>query len=271
MACFELKLHNRRVGETWPVVARWTTSEWVDSHAQGQLALDLKALATASPDAVWRKPLGRAVFRDGVRDPLPEGQGLRQPCCTWSLSMEADDLRTLRWDSPWPPLLAPGAGGVDRWSAAVLDRQVPLAVHVAEPERPPVSRPITRSRPPAALIVVANPPESNDFGLDRFDEARRRRGRGRRSGRPPPRCPSPGPPTLDALCKAIVAGAYPLLHVFAHGLTVAEVGEPLLYLLKADGTADPGPGVAADRPVARTSRAAPGCPTSCSSRAATLA
>ncbi len=244
MGTFEITVE-RRTEKGWPVVVERTRSgNTFRVRTEGFMVLgpeprsELRALSL-DPRA-YGTVLGRALFRDGVRDAFARaraeadgGDRLRV-----LLTVEDADLRPLRWER----LCAPFG---DRWDLLALNQEVPFSLYlpsVADRRFPPIGR-----RDLRALVVAAGPADLAAYRLAPFDVAAAVAGVREALGAIPSAVLATsgaesvpeaiGPATLDALSEQITAGNYTLLHVVGHG-SVGGDGETRLYLAKEDGSVD---------------------------------
>ena len=158
--------------------------------------------------------------------PVADSGGLRI-----LLVVEDPALQPLRWER----LCAPdGMGG---WDFLALDQRTPYSRYL--PSLTDRRFPALGRRDLRALVVLADPPEGNPFGLAHFDAAATAAGIAEALGEIPHDLLAPlpgalGPAALDALAERITAGTYTLLHLVAHGQVQGD-GETVVYLL--DGAA----------------------------------
>jgi hypothetical protein len=185
--------------------------------------------------------LGKALFQGAIRDrfvaarPVADSGGLRI-----LLVVEDPALQPLRWER----LCAPdGLGG---WDFLALDQRTPYSRYL--PSLTERRFPALGRRDLRALVVLADPPEGNPFGLAHFDAVAMAPDIAAALGEIPHALLAPlpgtlGPAGLDALAERITAGTYTLLHLVAHG-QVRGNGETVVYLL--DGAGQVAPVTAAD-------------------------
>jgi WD40 repeat protein len=151
------------------------------------------------------------------------------------LCIEADDLKTLRWER----LCAPVDQG---WDFLALTQRTPFSLYLPSlTDRcfPPIGR-----RDLRALALVASPQGLERYRLEPFEVNTAVSCLRAALGEIP--CDvlaicdgAVGPPTLDALCARMTAEQYTLLHVVSHGQLLRENGETVLYLAKSDQQVDP--------------------------------
>jgi WD40 repeat protein len=236
MHTFEIAIQ-RRSGDRWPVVIQQVISGAdLPVRREGSFALDADELAGAAPRE-YGSVLGRALFRDEIRDAFKQALARADETLHVLLFVEADELRPLRWER----LAAPLDGG---WTPLALDQRTPFALHLpsaTDRRFPPLSRLDLR-----ALIFVANPTRPERWGLSAFDVAATVRGVRESLGPIPSEVLAEvegaiGPPTLDALCNAITGNPYTLMHVVAHGRFKADDREPVVFFSTLEGEVAPVP------------------------------
>src|SRR5262245_8019556 len=235
MHTFEITIQ-RKAGDAWPVVVEQSTSGvFLPVRDEGTLRLDLTELASQTTPKEYGLVLGRALFHDEVRDAFVQALTKSEDYLRVLLFVEADDLKTLRWERLCAPL--------DRgWDFLALTQRVPFCLYLpslTDRRFPPIGR-----RDLRALVLVASPDGLERYRLQPFDVmaavASVRTALGdipcdvlaRSEG-------TVGPPTLDALCERITAEHYTLLHVVCHGQFMRESGETVLYWDTADHRVDP--------------------------------
>ena len=235
MHTFEITIQ-RKSGDVWPVVVEQSTSGvFLPVRDEGTLQLDLTELASQSTPKDYGLVLGRALFHDEVRDAFVQALTKSEDYLRVLLFVEADDLKTLRWER----LCAPLERG---WDFLALTQRAPFCLYLpslTDRRFPPIGR-----RDLRALVLVASPDGLERYRLQPFDvmaavsSVRAALGEipcdvlARMEG-------AVGPPTLDALCERITAEHYTLLHVVCHGQFLRESGETVLYWATADHRVDP--------------------------------
>jgi WD40 repeat protein len=240
MNTFEITVQ-RKLGPSWPVVVEQRASGiFLPVRHEGALHLDLVELTRQSTPREYGDLLGKAIFRDQVRDAFVQALAKRDDRLHVLLFIEDSDLRKLRWER----LCAPLDG---RWDYLGLNQRVPFSLYlpsVTDQRFPPIGR-----RDLRALILVASPNDDpeNGYRLAPFDAAATVAGVRTALGEIQADAlaaveGAAGPPTLDALCEWITAERYTLLHIVCHGWYKRDDGETILYLAKADNTVDPVPG-----------------------------
>jgi WD40 repeat protein len=241
MNTFEITVQRRTAGG-WPVVAEQTASGvFLRVRTEGLLQADLeelKAQLLSQPTARdYGTLLGRALFRDDVRDAFVQALPRGDDRLHVLLFVEDADLKGMRWER----LCAPLSGG---WDFLALNQRVPYSLYLpstTDQRFPPIGRSDLR-----ALVVVANPRGLEKYRLAPFDEAGTVAGVRTNLGSIPADVlaavpGAAGPATLDALCERITAERYTLLHVVAHGQFKPADRETVLYLANADNQTEPVP------------------------------
>lgn len=231
----------RRAGDGWPVVVEESRPDiFLPVQNQGLLQLDGDAeaglLEVEDDPREYGTRLGKALFRDQVSEAFVRAAARSQDYLRVLLFVEAEDLRTLRWER----LCAPQNGG---WDFLSLDQRHPFSLYIpslTDRRFPPIGR-----RDLRALVVAASPAGIEQYKLEPFDVRAAvesvRTGLGTIPGdvlAPLDVEGSVGPPTLDQLCERITAGAYTLLHVVCHGQVRARDKDTVIYLASGDGQVD---------------------------------
>jgi WD40 repeat protein len=235
MYTFEITVQ-RKSGDVWPVVVEQSASGvFLPVRDEGTLRLDLTELASQTMPKEYGLVLGRALFRDEVRDAFVQALTKSEDYLRVLLFVEADDLKTLRWERLCAPL--------DRgWDFLALTQRAPFCLYLpslTDRRFPPIGR-----RDLRALVLVASPDGLERYRLQPFDVMAAVASIRVALGDIP--CDvlaksegAAGPPTLDALCERITAEHYTLLHVVCHGQFLRETGETALYWATADHRVDP--------------------------------
>ena len=245
MDTLELTLQHQRAG-TWPVVAELSRPGELARRCEGRLVLppgcaDLEGFAVALTERLDRPRdygtlLGEALFQGAIRDAFVAARsgagagGLRV-----LLVIEDPELRPLRWER----LCAPdGTGG---WDFLALDQSTPYSRYL--PSLTDRRFPAIGRRDLRALVVLADPPPDNPYGLAPFEAGPTAEAIATALGEIPhdrlgPLPGALGPASLDALTERITTGGYTLLHLLAHG-AVRPDGETVVYLLDAAGAVAP--------------------------------
>ena len=232
MNIFEITVQ-RKTDDRWPVVVEQSRAGALPLVKQGWLELDPAGLLPQVVAQGYGLMLGQALFQADVRDAFVQALGATDDRLHVLLYIEADDLKTLRWER----LCAPMDG---QWQFLLLNQRTPFSLYlpsVTDRRFPPFGRLELR-----ALIVAASPAGLEQYRLEPFDVA----GAVRRVRDALGEIPSDtlatadtlagvvGPPTLDALAARITAQPYTLLHVVCHGTYAPGTGETLLFLAGSD-------------------------------------
>ena len=223
MPTLELTLQ-RKTDSCYPVVAALTRpGGFLPLRREGMLNLDLAALADLQFEPLeYGTALGKALFVEEIRDTFREGLAGGEPLRVL-LSVEAPDLRALDWHR----LAAPFDG---RWRFLAVQQNTPFSLAVPSPAS--VHFPAIGRRDLRALVLVAGPESlSGDYKLAPFDVAATLESVQTALGDLP--CDTLPAPSLDALCAALTAAPYTILHLVCHG-AVNERGETILYFPKDD-------------------------------------
>jgi len=240
----EVTLQYRR-GDLWPVVAEHRRPGELPARSEGLLGLapafpDLDAFETALTERLDRPRdygtlLGEALFQGTIRDAFVAarsgaGDGLRV-----LLVVEDPELRPLRWER----LCAPD--GLGDWDFLALDQATPYSRYL--PSLTDRRFPAIGRRDLRALVVLADPPADNPYGLAPFDARTSAASIAAALGEIPHDLLDPlpgavGPASLDALAERVTAGGYTLLHLVAHGAVRGD-GETILHLLGTAGGVAP--------------------------------
>ncbi|MBV8381009.1 MAG: CHAT domain-containing protein [Planctomycetaceae bacterium] len=180
--------------------------------------------------------LGQAVFAGGVGRAFQRAQRGAEAAndvLHVLLSVEEDELKTLRWERM--------CGELDgTWQFLRLQQRTPFSLHlpsVVDRRYPGISRADLK-----ALVVVANLGPTRPYGLAEFDAAATVRGVREALGEIGATvlaCDGAegvagcdGLPMLDEICARITAERYPILHLVCHAKYFENVGETYLFLRK---------------------------------------
>jgi len=236
MNTFEITIQ-RKSKESWPVVVeRSQPGVLLPLRSEGTFRLtttDFEEL-----QSLQRQPeeygtfLGKALFKDNVRDAFANALGESPDGLRVLLFIEAEDieLRTLRWER----LCVPKEGS---WDFIRLDQRLPFALYIpacTDRRFPPIGK-----RDLRALVLAASPENLGKYRLDAFDVEAAVAGVRESLGEIP--CDvlaltkdAIGPPTLDELCRQLTdrSKQYTLLHFIGHG-KVIDGGETALYWANA--------------------------------------
>jgi len=220
MPTIELTLQ-RKTDSGYPVIAALTRpGGFLPLRREGTLNLDVAALAELQYDPLaYGTALGQALFVDEIRDTFVKALG-DEPLRVL-LSIEAPDLRALDWHR----LAAPFDG---RWRCLASQQNTPFSLSIPSPAS--AHFPALGRRDLRALLLVAGPELlSGDYRLAPFDIPATLESIKTALGDIP--CDILSNPSLDALCAALAATPYTLLHLVCHG-AVNQDGETILYFPK---------------------------------------
>lgn len=232
----------RKSGDTWPVVLDLERSQAgeLPLRAEGVLALSAdwqEQLLKADLDPLaYGTLLGKGLFREAVRDAFMAARRYSAESLRTLLVVEDEELKPLHWERLCAPI-QPGG----QYSLLGRDQRTVFSMYLpslADRRFPAIGR-----RDLRALVVVANPPEGNRYGLGRFDEPATVTSICAALGDLPQDLLASVPgalgrPTLDELATWITGGSYTLLHIVAHGRYDATSGTTL-YLLDSSGQVAP--------------------------------
>ena len=230
----------RRLGNTWPVVLDRSQADELPFRAEGELDISAgliqwkeQLFPLGQDPAAYGTLLGKALFRDAIRDAFVTARNESAGDLRTLLVIEDDDLKPLHWERLCAPIRSGG-----KWGLLGTDQRSIFSLYLpslADRRFPAIGR-----RDLRALVLVANPPEGNQYSLDRFDEpitvATIRAALGDLPHDLLATVPEAiGRPTLDELVTRITGGNYTLLHIVAHGQYAPASGKTNLYLLDASG------------------------------------
>lgn len=221
MPTLELTLQ-RKTDSGYPVVTVLIrTGGYLPLRREGMFTLDIPALAELQYDPLeYGTALGKALFVNEIRDTFREGLTGDEPLRVL-LSVEDPDLRVLDWHS----LAAPFDG---QWRILATQQNTPFSLAVPSPAS--AHFPAIGRRDLRALVLVAGPESlSGDYKLAPFGVAATIASIQATLGDIP--CDILPNPTLDALCAALTATPYTLLHLVCHG-AINQRGETILYFPK---------------------------------------
>ncbi|MEZ4660214.1 MAG: CHAT domain-containing protein [Caldilineaceae bacterium] len=234
MNTFEITIQ-RKTGEAWPVIAEQSRpGSFLPVRSEGVLTVDPARLLALLEPRAYGVHLGEALFHDGLRDAFTRALADSNNDLRVLLFVEADDLRTLRWER----LCAPLTGA---WDFLALDQQVLYSLYLPS---------VTDSRFPAigrrdlrALVVAASPDGLDRYGLSHFDVPNAIACAVESLGEIPydvlasgggidehPTLKPVGPASLDAICERLARETYTLLHIVGHGSFNQRSGETSLFL-----------------------------------------
>jgi hypothetical protein len=227
MHTFEITIQ-RKTGDGWPVVVveQGQIGSFLPVRSEGHLALDQVELLRQSTPLDYGTVLGKALFRDQVRDAFTGAQAKSEDDLRVLLFVEDGALKILHWER----LCAPLGGG---WDFLALDKHLPFSLDL--PSSTDLRFSAIGRRDLRALILVANPQDLGKYGLADFDAAATVASVQAALGDIPSDVlanveSAVGLSTLDELARRITAEAYTLLHIVAHGQYQKRKGETALYL-----------------------------------------
>lgn len=237
-----------KAGESWPVVVEQSRADGLSVRSEGTLVLEPDTLDELTElslqPARYGELLGRALFRDTVRDALMQARRDNGGKVRLLLVIEDPQLKRLQWRRLCAPIRSAG-----QWDFLALDQRTLFSLYVPSYTDRHFGRIGTRDL--NALVLIADPPETNKYRLAPFDAVETMRGLAPALGKIPHdvlanvHVPGAiGPPTLNDLCDRITGSAYTLLHLVAHGSYREDAaaltgGETIVYLLDSVGDVDP--------------------------------
>src|SRR5918993_280393 len=237
---FEITIQRSLAG-TVPIAAEWTRADGSPPvHSAGELKLDRAALEAENDVRAYGEMLGRAVFGEEIGIAFAQAEAAAVDRLHVLLEVEDLDLKGLRWQR----LCALRDGA---WRHLMLGRRTPFSLYVPSPidrRFVPFGRPELRT-----LIVAASPAGIKEaHGLDPFDP-KEAIAAVKSSLGDDIRCyvladvpDADGPPTLEALTKAISGERFPLVHFVCHGAVREDRQKQrytFLYLNDVNGRTDP--------------------------------
>ena len=139
MSTFEITLQ-RKLDPHWPAVSVFQRSgDFLPIRSEGQLQLDLEALRGFYDPKDYGVALGKALFRDDLRDALARALAQagedKQPL-RMLLNVEAKELKPLHWER----LCAPLDSG---WDFLCLNQATPFSIYLpslTDRRYPPIGR-----------------------------------------------------------------------------------------------------------------------------------
>ena len=236
----------RKLGDTWPVVLERSRAGELPLRAEGELDLGTgwreQLLTLALDPLAYGTMLGKALFREAVRDAFVTARNESGDDLRTLFVVEDEELKPLHWERLCAPIRSGG-----KWGLLGMDQRSIFSLYL--PSLSDRRFPAIGRRDLRALVLVANPPEGNRYGLDRFDESATVAGIRAALGDLPhhllaSELGAVGRSTLDELVSRLTGGSYTLLHIVAHGWYDDSSGETTLYLLDESGQVAP---VAASR------------------------
>ena len=104
MNTFEITIQ-RKAGDSWPVIAEQSRpGSYLPVRTEGVLNVDPERLLALLDPLAYGTHLGQALFANGVRDAFTRALADSSHDLRVLLFIEADDLRTLRWERLCAPL-----------------------------------------------------------------------------------------------------------------------------------------------------------------------
>ena len=235
MNIFEITIQ-RRSGDHTPVVVEYRQSGGLPVRNEGRLELTEEILNAQVTPLDYGRALGKALFRDDVRDAFARALAQAGERLHVLLFVEDDKLTAWHWERLAAPIDA-------EWDFLSLNQRTPFSLYlpsVTDRRFPPIGR-----RDLRALIIAASPADlEKHYGLPAFDVARAVAGVCVALGDIPHSVladaaavpDAVGPPTLDALAERITAEPITMLHFICHG-RVTNAGETVIYLADEQGWA----------------------------------
>ena len=230
----------RKSGASWPVVVEYSRAGLLPTRSEGILEFGEESVQQLTgllgQPREYGVRLGKALFQEAVRDAFVGALRESEDRLRVLLCIEAEDLRTLRWER----LGAPIDGN---WGVLAQDQRTPFSLYIpstTDRRFPPIGR-----RDLRALLLVASPQDSQRFNLAPFDVEATVAGVKSALGEIP--CDvlasvagAIGSPGLDELCARLTdrSRQYTMLHFVCHG-KVIEGGETVVYWANADNRTEP--------------------------------
>jgi len=226
---FEITVQSTTETGKYRAVAEWSVPDGLPIRRERVFTFEWGVLPGGWDRVAYGQALGRMIFADGVAALFAQAQGSGDPLRVL-LAVEAKELQSLHWQR----LTAPFDGADDDaiWPFVGQMQQTPFSLYLSSGRSgrfPPFG-----PRDLRALVVVANPPADNAFGLEPFDEAEAINTVLKGLGGIPATVlgkdahRAKGPATLTEICKQLTDERHTLLHVVAHG--VFKEGKTLVYL-----------------------------------------
>src|SRR5215210_6224790 len=104
MNTFEITVQ-RKMGDGWPVVEHGSSDTSLAVRVEGVLQLDQTELLGEGKPKAYGTLLGKALFRDDVRDAFVRAVPTGPERLHVLLFVEAPDLRALRWERLCAPFV----------------------------------------------------------------------------------------------------------------------------------------------------------------------
>ena len=215
-----------RVGDAWPVEAvLQDRPRTIAAVISGQFDLSMEDLRAVVNPRAYGELLGAALFQGAIRDAFVRAVGGAEPMHLL-LSIDVPELRLLLWER----LCGPSGAG---FGFVALDQRVAYTRYIPSPVDHDFRE--LRRRDLRALVLIACPEDLSNYNLTPFDPEAMAASVRAGLGDIPCDILGPvrgaiGPATLDELCAALTRGAYPFLHIVAHGRARAEPRETVLFL-----------------------------------------
>lgn len=234
---FEIMIQRGQAGR-WPVEIKWVVDGACPVQDKGVFNVSWpefeEHLRTSSLDPhAYGTLLGEALFVGAIERVFARARGAvaSESPLHVLVSVDADELRPLRWERLCAPL-------DDRWDFLSLNQWTPFSLYL--PSTCSTQFMTSGRQGLRALILAASPKGLDHYRLDAFDVTEAVAGVRAALGDVPTRVladlpGASGPPTLDALCVQITAEPAAILHIVCHGVIKVDTGETLLYLSAADG------------------------------------
>lgn len=227
-----------RNGRTWPVaVEQRFGADRFPLGVQSSLVLDTTSLTALELDErAYGEALGRALFRDEIRDLLVDALSRSQGLLRIRLAVEDAELSRLAWSRLCAPL-----DGV--WRVLALEQRLTFARLLTS--RSTRIFPRLSARDMAALIVAASPHDLPRYGLALFEPSVITAPLYTvLAGLPVTALVTGNPvsttPSLAGISRILAEDPPPVMHIFCHGRRAADTGDTLLYLEREEnGGTDP--------------------------------
>lgn len=224
----------RKYGDSWPVVVEESRGGvFLPVRREGFFKVVEEDLLKQSTPIAYGTELGKALFSGKVQLAFAQALHESDDFLRVLLYVEAQDLRTLRWERICAEL-------DDSWDFVALNQRTPFSLYLPSlTDRlfPPIGR-----RDLRALILAASPEGLTEYDLEPFDVRMAVESIQAALGKIPSDVlaevdASVGPPTLDALCGRLTQESYTLLHVICHGQVTTASGGIVTNLFLGSGDA----------------------------------
>lgn len=238
MVTLELTIQ-RKVAQGWPVIAEQIQPGMLPVRSEGRFQIEPAALLQQVMPRDYGAVLGEALFQGAIRDAFARSLAEAGSRIRLLLFVEAEDLRTLRWERLCGPL--------DRgWDFLALNQRTLFSLYLpslTDRRYPPIGL-----RDLRALVLIASPKGLQRYGLAPFDvEVAATQVINALDGIPSTLLASgpdgllpgaSGPASLEALCESITQQPYTLVHVLCHGQYSQQRGESSIFLADANHQVD---------------------------------